>query len=329
VSPLLANVALDGLERLFDGPRKGSGRAKARGPSKKAAPNTGITLVRFADDFVVAAPTREALESYVLPKIKTFLAERGLSLNPDKTKIVNLNEGFDFLGFNVRRYPNGKLLTKPQDKKVVEHLRGMKAWLKNNVHVSEDGVIHTLSPKILGWAGYYRHSVAKQVYQKAGSRLWRMLWAWARRRHPTKSTGWLKQRYFIRKGDRDWIFATRTGRDMLTLPLYDRIKIVRHVKVQGSASPMDPALRDYWDKRQKARLKALMVSKKRLRLLEKQGHACAQCKVRFDPDDEMEDMDEHHHEPRRGGGSEAEINLRLVHRWCHQAHHRREKAARA
>jgi RNA-directed DNA polymerase len=329
VSPLLANVALDGLERLFDGPRKGSGRAKARGPSKKAAPNTGITLVRFADDFVVAAPTREALESYVLPKIKTFLAERGLSLNPDKTKIVNLNEGFDFLGFNVRRYPNGKLLTKPQDKKVVEHLRGMKAWLKNNVHVSEDGVIHTLSPKILGWAGYYRHSVAKQVYQKAGSRLWRMLWAWARRRHPTKSTGWLKQRYFIRKGDRDWIFATRTGRDMLTLPLYDRIKIVRHVKVQGSASPMDPALRDYWDKRQKARLKALMVSKKRLRLLEKQGHACAQCKVRFDPDDEMEDMDEHHHEPRRGGGSDAETNLRLVHRWCHQAHHRREKAARA
>ena len=175
MSPLLANVALDGLERLFDGPRKGSGRAKARGPSKKAAPNTGITLVRFADDFVVAAPTREALESYVLPKNKTFLAERGLSLNPDKTKIVNLNEGFDFLGFNVRRYPNGKVLIQPQDKKVVEHLRGMKAWLKNNVHVSEDGVIHTLSPKILGWAGYYRHSVAKQVYQKAGSRLWRML----------------------------------------------------------------------------------------------------------------------------------------------------------
>src|ERR687897_2361742 len=87
---------------------------------------------------------------------------------------------------------------------------------------------------------------------------------------------------------------------------------------------MEPALRDYWDKRQKARLKALMVSKKRLRLLEKQGHACAQCKVRFDPDDEMEDMDEHHHEPRRGGGSEAETNLRLVHRWCHQAHHRSE-----
>ena len=104
-----------------------------------------------ATHLVVAAPTREALESYVLPKIKTFLAERGLFLNPDKTKIVNLNEGFDFLGFNVRRYPNGKLLIKPQDKKVVEHLRGMKAWLKNTVHVSEDGVIHTLSPKILGW----------------------------------------------------------------------------------------------------------------------------------------------------------------------------------
>ena len=141
--------------------------------------------MRFADDFVVAAPTREAL-IYVLPKIKTFLAEG--FLNPDKTKIVNLNEGFDFLGFNVRRYPNGKLLIKPQDKKVVEHLRGMKAWLKNNVHVSEDGVIHTLSPRILGWAGYYRHLQSAGL-PEGGLQTWR-LWAWARRRHPTKSTGW-------------------------------------------------------------------------------------------------------------------------------------------
>ena len=98
ISPLLANIALDGMERLFHCEwRSGTAQSSRRTDGT----NRGISLVRYADDFVVTAPSREVLENYVRPKLEQFLAERGLALSEAKTRIVHIDEGFNFLGFHA------------------------------------------------------------------------------------------------------------------------------------------------------------------------------------------------------------------------------------
>jgi RNA-directed DNA polymerase len=110
ISPLLANIALDSMERLF-GAERPDGRQVT--PCLRPGSNRGINLIRYADDFVVTAPSREVLEGYVIPRLAEFLAGRGLELSQAKTRIVHIDDGFDFLGFNLRHFPNGKLLVRP------------------------------------------------------------------------------------------------------------------------------------------------------------------------------------------------------------------------
>jgi RNA-directed DNA polymerase len=145
LSPLLANIALDGLHEVLRGYR-------IRGASRYAH----LGYVRYADDFVVLAPTRETLEQVRLT-ISNWLLERGLEFNEEKTRIVHMDEGFDFLGFNVRRYPNGKLLIKPQKEKVLAKLREMKQWLSANKQIQQDKAIKHLNPILWGWTAFYRH----------------------------------------------------------------------------------------------------------------------------------------------------------------------------
>jgi RNA-directed DNA polymerase len=241
ISPLLANTALDGLERLF-------GAEGARGepvaPCKRKGLNRGVSLVRFADDFVVTAPSREILQEHVLPTLTSFLQERGLELSEAKTRIVHVDEGFDFLGFNVRRF-NGNLLTKPAKGKVTGHLRSIKAYLNSHKQAPVGQVIRDLNPVIRGWANYYRHGVAKQTFAKADHMTWAMLWAWAKRRHPDKPAKWVKKRYF--RDDGYWTLhegAAQLVRRAAT-------PVTRFVKVRGTASPLDPEQRDYWLTRRK------------------------------------------------------------------------------
>ena len=141
ISPLLANIALDGTERLF-GSERPSGRTMC--PSSRKGNNKGVSLIRYADDFVVAAPSREVLEGYVIPRLTEFLAGRGLS--EAKTRIVHIKDGFNVLGFTIRRFPNGKLLTQPQKEKVIAHRRRLSQFLRAHRQLPTAEVIRALAP---------------------------------------------------------------------------------------------------------------------------------------------------------------------------------------
>jgi len=328
ISPLLANVALDGMERLF-GAESTTGRQVA--PALRRGRNKGVSLVRYADDFVVTAPNRAILEGYVLPAIAEFLAVRGLKLNEAKTEIVHVDEGFNFLGFNIRRFGR-KVLTKPQKEKVLLHLQGIRDFLIENRQTLTSIVIRELAPVIRGWSNYYRYGVSKEAFQYADYRLWQMLWRWSLRRHHNKPKKWVKAHYFKQVGQRDWVFHGRqddNGKEV-TLCTHSEISVKRFVKVKGRATPMNPKDADYWAERSWARMVDATYSKRRRQLLERQGGACAMCGVQFDPDQDRHFIDVHHDRPRHLDGSDQPGNLRAVHRWCHHGHHTRSgyRAAR-
>ena len=311
VSPLLANIALDGMERVF-GCEDTDG--KPLSPAWRKGENRGLSLIRYADDLVATAPSREVLEQYVVPKLEAFLAERGLRLSEAKTRIVHVDEGFNFLGFEIRRF-RGTLLVQPQKAKVIAHLREIKAYLKVHKQAPAVAVIKALNPKLRGWANYYRHSAASKTFAYADHRVWQMLWRWAKRRHPNKPSKWVKARYF--KADGYWTFHESNAQ----LGRHSAIPITRYVKVTGRSSPMNPDQHAYWVQRKKRQVARTMPPWQRLAMLRDQNHTCALCGVVFWPGDPI---DEHHLIPRHQGGSDASANRRLVHRWCHHAHHQRQ-----
>lgn len=216
----------------------------------------------------------------------------------------------------------GKLLARPQKAKVLGHLAAIKAYLDANKQTPVSKVIADLGPKVRGWAYYYRHCVAKDTFTYASHRVWAMLWAWAKRRHPNKPSKWVKAKYF--RDDGHWTFTDGTAR----LYRHSATPITRHAKVIGRSSPMDPALRDYWDQRKRRNVARETYRKDRLAMLQAQINACGLCRIAFWPGDPI---DVHHVVPRRAGGTDARQNRVLVHRWCHHAHHQRMgyKAAEA
>lgn len=234
ISPLLSNIALDGMQRLV-GPRLG--------------------FIRYADDFVVTAKTKEELEA-IKPDIEDWLRVRGLELNNEKTRIVSIYDGFNFLGFNVRMF-QGKCLFKPQKEKVLGFLREVRSWLKSHASIPAHEVILHLNPKIRGWANYYRHAVSKQTFAYVSSQIRIALWKWCLRRHPNKNKDWVQKKYFTRVEKRSWVFFalskpdTRWGERDNRIYLFDTgtIRITRHVKVRGEASPDNPEQAKYWMKR--------------------------------------------------------------------------------
>lgn len=312
ISPLLANIALDGMERLFGNERPDG---QPIPPAKRKGLNKGISLCRYADDFVVMAPTRETLESYVLPRLNQFLAERGLTLSDAKTRIVHRNEGFNFLGFTIRRY-GCTLLTLPQKEKVQCHLRTIKALLDANRQAPLERIVKLLNPVIRGWANYYRHGAAKATYYYLAHRHWQMLWQWAKRRHPHKSSHWVRHRYFKTQGNRNWVFGSATA----TLLNPADIPITRYVKVKAHNSPYDPALRRYWTLRTKRAVGRQTHSRLKRQVLQAQEYKCGHCGVLFQPEDPI---DLHHRIPRAAGGTDETENRIAVHAYCHQQYHQR------
>jgi RNA-directed DNA polymerase len=324
----MANAALDGMERLFGCEDRDGNPVKA---VTKRGMDKSVVLIRYADDFLVTAPSKEVLDRHARPKIEAFLAERGLVLNQEKTRIVSIDEGFDFLGFTARKFHDGKLLIRPEKAKVLAHLREIKAYLDAHKQIPAGAVVRTLTPVVRGWTMYYRHACAARSFSYADHRVWQMLWTWARRRHPTKSQRWVKVRYFRPTRSRVWNFADAAKPGSAMLPWYSDTKIIRHTKVRGRSSPLDPDARPYWEERRRRRLEARCLSRQRQELLRAQGYACAECGVPFDPDEDADMMDAHHAKPRHKGGGNGVSNLRLLHRWCHHRHHQRMgyKAAEA
>jgi RNA-directed DNA polymerase len=247
ISPLLANIALDGMERLFGAENS---KGKYTSPSNRRGENKGLNLIRYADDFVVTAPSRERIVKYVLPKLRIFLNERGMKLNEVKTNIVHRNDGFDFLGFNVRQYLSkvrNVCLAKPSKKAVKKHLEHIKMVISKNKQMKADELISKLNLIIRGWANYYRYSSAKETFNYIDYRIWKMLWQWCLRRHKDKGKQWIRHRYFINIGKRKWIFGERKENTLLFSRSFRAG--VRYTPVKGYNSPYDAELHDYWLKR--------------------------------------------------------------------------------
>ena len=243
ISPVIANMTLDGLEAAV---------YASVGPTKRARDNFKINVVRYADDFVVTGISKEILEYNVLPAVRQFMAIRGLELSEEKTRITHITEGFDFLGQNVRKY-DGKLLIKPANKSVKTLLDKVREIIKTNKSATQTNLILQLNPIIRGWAMYHRHVVSKSRFSSIDHQIWRLLWKWAMRRHPTKGAAWVRQKYFRAEGNQNWVFAAETkvngSTQRLRLFRASTIPIVRHVKIRGMANPFDPAWWPYFARR--------------------------------------------------------------------------------
>jgi RNA-directed DNA polymerase len=320
ISPALANCALDGLERLLQEKYPAGKRLKSLGGQKPC-----VNLVRYADDFVITSKSKELLEGEVKPLVEQFLQERGLELSPTKTVITNVEQGFDFLGQNVRRYPNGKLLIKPSRKNVKTFLDRIRQTVKAGLGMSAADLIDTLNPMIRGWANYHRHGVSKRVFNRVDHAIFSSLWQWARRRHPNKPSRWLKPKYFARRGNNDWAFfgeiCDDEGRPTKVRLYYAKsTPITRHVKVQGEANPYDPVYETYFEDREGAHMLATFRGTRTLRYLWYEQHGlCPVCNITIT---RITGWRLHHCVSRVLGGSRSAENRVLLHPECHDRVHR-------
>jgi RNA-directed DNA polymerase len=241
ISPLLLNVALHGMEQA-------AGVRHRTGVDAGKTARDSPVLVRYADDLVVFCHTRDRAEQ-VKAQLAAWLAPRGLAFNEGKTRVVNLDEGFDFLGFNVRRYRD-KLLIKPS-KTAVKRIRArLRTELRALRGANAQAVLARLNPIIRGWAAYYRIAVSSRTFHALDAYLWKLTYKWARRSHPNKPRRWVTTQYYGRfntaRRDR-WVFGDRESGAYLLK--FSWTGIVRHQMVTGAASVDDPALADYWAQR--------------------------------------------------------------------------------
>lgn len=242
ISPLLANIALDGMDRLFNGVNR---YGDYKMPSIRIGKDKGITVIRYADDFVALAPSKETLESYVIPTIKSFLSQRGLSVNETKTSIKHRSESFNFLGFTTKLFISSNrrsLITKPDKKRVHRYISYIKSIISTKKQISTDDLITQLNPIIRGWTNYYTFVSSKKIFSYVDYRLFKLLWRWCKRRHPKKSSQWVMDKYFRRVGSRKWTFA---GEEEILLYHAD-VPYKRYVQTKIRASPYDSLLKDYW-----------------------------------------------------------------------------------
>ena len=216
-----------------------------------------VNLIRYADDFVVTAESKELLEE-IKPLITDFLFRRGLSLSEEKTLITHIRDGFNFLGFNIRKY-NGKLLIKPSRKSRKKISEKLHEIIFSNKTATQSQLIERLNPVIRGWGNYFKHVVSKEVFASIDHVLILQLKRWAVRRHTKKSHKWVMDKYFHTENNRKWVFTETVeengSRKTFTLRKLADIPITRHLKIKMDANPFDANWYEYFEKRQSARLR--------------------------------------------------------------------------
>ncbi|MCP4651117.1 MAG: maturase [PVC group bacterium] len=314
VSPLLANIALHGMEEALGIKYKIIKSGKNKGRLECISK---IKFVRYADDFVVFCLT-EADAEWAKARLGEFLHERGLEYSEEKTRIVDLNTGFDFLGFNIRRYKVSntksgyKLLIKPSkesQKKVIDKLRQSWSELKGHNVIA---VLKKINPIIRGQANYYRIAVSKEIFSKWDYYMYLKQRKYVKRMHPNKSWEWRRTRYWgsLKKNSLDqWMFGNKaSGAFMLK---YSHFPIERHILVKGYASPDNPMEREYWEKRE---LRKGKIIPKYRTLVRKQGNRCPLCKDWLSNGERLE-LD--HIIPKEKGGDDTLSNKQLLHYYCH------------
>lgn len=311
ISPLLANIALQGMESALGIRYNQQGHTLG---------NRG--LVRYADDLVVFCKSQEDAFR-VVETLSQWMKTKGLALSSSKTQIVHLTEGFNFLGFNIRWYHDShtrtgrKVLIKPSKESLQEIRNKIRlVWLENKSN-NVNYLIAKLNPIIRGVANYYRTVVSSQIFNKLDRWMFVRENRYAKRMHPKKSQSWRRSKYWgrLNKDTNDnWVFGDkRTGQYLLK---FSDFKIRRHAMVKGEASPDDPQLRDYWELRNNRKAGNLIPSYQKL--AHQQGYQCSLCGESLFNDEPLE---KHHKIPRSKGGNESYANLELMHYLCHQQVH--------
>ena len=309
-SPLLANLCLDGLEACV-----------AKNVTEKR--RRKINVIRYADDFIVTGD-KKWLEEVVKPRIVAFLKIRGLRLSEEKTHITQVTDGFDFLGWHFRKYPNPgryKLLTKPSEKSIKALAEKTGEIIRNHRSATTANLIKMLNPVIRGWVNYHKHAVAKRVFQRVDTFLFKQLWHWAKRRHPKKTSRWVRAKYFKTVRNNNWVFTGVDDKGNLNhLYKASLTPVTRFVKVKGKANPYDPEWDDYFEKRYTRKWFNSKWGRSKLRSIWRQQNGlCPICQQGFTGETGIH---VHHIVERCKGGGNNFKNLVMLHPNCHrQVHH--------
>jgi len=307
ISPLLANISLHGMETVLDAQRPGH-------PAKR-------TVIRYADDFVILCQTKADAE-HAQETISQWLAVRGLQLSPDKTRIVHLKEGFDFLGFHVRIYPSDqktqggwKAVIRPSKKSELKIRKRLREEMLNLNGQNVTAVVKRLNPIIRGWANYFRTQAATKTFNKLDYFMNQRELQFVHRLHPNKPKYWLIARYFGKRNpyrQNRWVFGDIHNPDTY-LYQFGWTNIQRHIMVKGTNSPDDPSLQGYWHNRELRKIRDLPP--KPQTLARRQEGKCPLCGQSLFNDERYE---EHHIVRRDEGGADTLDNLVLLHLFCHQ-----------
>ena len=316
ISPLLANMVLDGLGRMLA--ERYPMKISSRKPAHK------VNFIRYADDFVITGRSKEQLENEIKPMVEAFLQERGLRLSQEKTKITHIEEGFDFLGQTVRKY-DGKLLITPSKRSIKAFLGKIRELTNGHKMMQQEHLIALLNPRIRGWVNYHRSVASKKTFSKVQHEIWKILWRWCKRRHPTKSSQWVRDKYFKTIDGNRWTFACNKTKDgkktsqlaVLEKPAYTPIK--RHIKVKAELNPFDPQWSQYIERRTVHKMyKSLSGYKKMWSLWAEQEGKCLVCKESITLE---RGWDVHHIQEKSKGGDDRNSNLVMLHPNCHRQAH--------
>ena len=326
ISPLLANIALHGLREKLDEYINTLGGHR---PNNRQA----LTYVRYADDFVLMYPDKEIIEN-AQKVVSDFLKPIGLQLNQNKTRIIHtqnfvnsISPGFTFLGFDIvqkDKRVNQRLavhknrtkqdfitLIRPSREGIKRHKRKLRGIIQSYRGTSQERLIQKLNPIIRGWALSKRTQVSAKIFQDLDQFMFVHLWKWARKRHPKMSKIKLKEKYWHKVGNNNWIFGIQTETDVtLQIQRHSKISIKRHAKVQGNRSPFDGDT-IYWAKRTG---KNPLIPEIKARLIMEQNGRCGICNKPFLPGDIIE---RDHIIPKALGGQNRRNNVHVVHHYCH------------
>lgn len=309
ISPILANMALDGIQaeliKNFDTNLKGKYSSFVHDKHK-------VNLVRYADDFIVTAATKEIAEK-AKSIIRDFLKVRGLELSEEKTLITHINEGFDMLGWTFRKF-KGKLIVKPSKKSIKSFVLSLSdTILKRGKAWKQELLIEKLNQQIRGWANYHQSVCASEAFAHIDYILYELLWKWAKRRHPHKGRWWVSTRYWHRRGNRSWVFSTE-DKELLRV---DHIPIVRHIKIRLNANP-------YFDteyfKERKFKQGMRRLSGRFKKIWQNQNGCCYHCGMPMEISDNREVFFKI---PKSLGGKDEVSNMAYVHSYCQKLYSER------
>jgi RNA-directed DNA polymerase len=312
ISPVLANWALDGLQGTlanhFDRPQ-----------SRQRA--TKVHLVRYADDFIITGTSKVLLRDEVQPLVARFLSERGLELAHEKTSITHISDGFNFLGQTVRRLRDGRVLLKPSKQSVKTFLSKLRTTIDQAGQKTAGELIQRLNQQIKGWAMYHRNASSSRTFACVDDRLYQMLRAWCRKRHPNKGGKWIKQKYFLSQGRRHWIFHGTVRKHDKDVPIQlmkaQDVPIRRHVLIRTAVNPYDPQWEGYLETRQRWRLEQTSAGRAILLKLWRHQHGkCGHCAEALLPNRSTWRV--LYRTPHTQGGLKVWQNMELVHLHCHQ-----------